>query len=171
MVAWIALVVSALALTWQIVVAVRDRPHIGVATRGDVTIHVGSDRPVEYRWHVTVINYGRHPQTIEDIGLIGKDPGFSTQFSQLRSSGVQIDGPSLPATIAPYSFHDWLVPHETLCSRFPQNGQEFRSYVVRFTTLHRPERLNAILQRRRERGRRVSVIREYEGGYRRMPSA
>src|SRR6266487_1573767 len=114
MVAWIALGVSALALTWQIVVAVRDRPHLGVVTRGDVTIHIGG--PVEYAWHVTVINYGRHPQGIEDIGLIGKDPSYTAQFSQLRNSGVQIDGPALPATIAPYSFHDWLVPHETLRS-------------------------------------------------------
>lgn len=162
---WIAVGLSALAVTISLYVAIRDRPRLGVLTRNDVNI---GGEP-SYTWHVTVINYGRHPQGISDVGLIGKDPEFSVHVSTLRRREVQVIGPDLPAIIPPYGFLNWTVPQDAMRPRFPP-GQEFRSYVVKYSPVFRSKRLNKIAEQIRSRRRRaIGTVNEYQHGYQRMP--
>lgn len=167
-VSWIALAISALALLGSLYVALRDRPRLGVLTRNDVNIRIGE--VAEYTWHVTVINYGRHAQAVSDVGLTGKDPSFATAVSTLRQGGVKVMGPDLPAIVPPYGYLDWIVPHDALCVRFPNSGQEFHSYADRYSPVFRSMRLNRTSEVFRSYGRRViGIVRLYEYGYRRMP--
>jgi hypothetical protein len=168
LVSWIALVISTLAVLISLYVVIRDRPRLGVLTRNDVVVKIG-DEPI-YTWHVTVINYGRHPQAISDVGLIGKDPGFSAYVSTLRQSGVQVIGPDLPVIVPPYNFLNWTVPGDAMRVRFPNSGQEFRSFVVKYSPVFRSVWLNRIVQVFRSHRRRViGTVNEYQYGYRRMP--
>jgi hypothetical protein len=123
----------------------------------------------ELTWYVTVINYGRHSQAISDVGLIGKDPAFSTQVSSLRQRGVQIIGPELPAMIPPYGFCNWTVPHDAMRESFSQ-GQEFRSYVIKYSPVVRSVWLNRIADKiRSHKWRVIDTVKEYQHGYRQMP--
>jgi hypothetical protein len=163
---WVAVGLSVFAVTISLYVAIRDRPRLGVLTRNDVNI--GAEP--SYTWHVTVINYGRHAQAVSDVGLIGKDPAFSVHVSVLRRGGVQVIGPDLPAIIPPYGFLNWTVPHNAMRGRFPHSGQEFRSYVVKYSPVFRSARLNKIAEQIRSRRRRaIGTINEYQHGYQRMP--
>jgi len=166
MVAWIALVVSVVALAWQVVVVLRDRPILGVITRADVVI--GGSGP-DYTWHVTVVNYGRRTQGIADIGLVGKDRAYEAWLSNLRNAGGLIRGPQFPTTIDPHAFCDWVVPHDVMTDRFPHPGQEFQAYVVRFGVVFKSKRLNDVTTRLRRRGRAVGYVRDYQRDYRKMP--
>jgi hypothetical protein len=143
MVPWIAISLSAIAVVISLYVVIQDRPRLGVFTRNDV--NVGGEP--SYTWYITVINYGRHPQAISDVGLIGKDPAFSTQVSSLRRRGVQVIGPDLPAMIPPYGFCNWTVPHDAMCESFPHGGQNFRSYVVKYSPISGSARLTAFVRR------------------------
>jgi hypothetical protein len=165
-VSWVALGLSALSIAVSLYVAVRDRPRLGVLTRNDVT--VGAE--INYTWHITVINYGRQSQAISDVGLIGKDRSFGARVSTLRQQEVQVDGPNLPVIISPYSFLDWIVPDDAMHQRFPHSGQEFCSYVVRYSPISHNARLNKIAEQIRSRKRRpIGIVTEYQRGYVRMP--
>ena len=165
-ISWIALAFSALSIIVSFYVAVRDRPRLGVLTRNDVT--VGAEP--SYTWHITVINHGRQPQAISDVGLMGRDRSFGAAVSTLRRQAVQVRGPALPVSIPPYSFLDWIVPDEAMRQRFPHSGQEFRSYVVRYSPVARNAWLNKISEQIRSRQRRaIGTVTEYQREYGRMP--
>lgn len=167
-VSWISLAFSALALLISLYVANQNRPRLGVFTRNDVTIEVGKE--ASYTWYVTVINSGQQPQAVSDVGLVGKDTNFSTAISILRDRGVPVDGPKLPAIVPPYGFLNWTVPDEAMRERFPRSGQEFRSYVVRYSNVFRSRRLNSIADVFRSKRRRaIGTVMEYQHGYGRMP--
>ena len=124
MVAWIALVVSSFAALTALYGTIRDRPRLGVLARRNVT----SSGVPRVEWHVTVINYGRHPQTISSVGLVSKNSPFSTSVAMLRRIDYQVDGPDLPATVKPFAFLDWAIPPEVMGKLFSQPGQEFRPF-------------------------------------------
>jgi hypothetical protein len=169
MIAWFALGLSVVGLGWQIITFVRDRPLLGVLTRYDGTVVVGGEP--EFTWHITIINYGRRPQGITDIGLDGEDRSYSTAVSTLRSAGVEVTGPSFPERIEPHEYRDWIVPHDAMKSQFPVPGQKVRAYVARFGIVYRYGRLNRLAERvRRRGGRTVGFVRDYERSYKAIPN-
>lgn len=164
-VSWIAISLSVISLALSIYVTIRDRPRLGIVTRNDVNI---GGEPT-YTWHVTVINYGRQPQAISDVGLVGKEPAFSTRVFTLLQEGVA-NGPDLPEVIKPYSSLNWTVQHEAMLRRFPNSGQEFRSYVVKYNPVFRNKWLEKVAEKKRSHGgRAIRVVSQYEHGYKQMP--
>ena len=167
-VAWVALGVSVLALLWQVVVAIRDRPRLGVVLRRSAFILVNG--PTRYEYNLTVMNNGRHGQTVDDVGLVGKDPSYETWLTIMRRDGIEVDGQPLPVTVPPFGFVNWKIPEAVMTGRFPLSEQEFRCYVVRFTTLSRWQWINnKRLALHRRFGRVVGTVYDYQGRYNKMP--
>jgi hypothetical protein len=165
MVAWIALVVSAFAALTALYGTIRDRPRLGVIVRRDVS----SNGLPMVEWHITVINYGRHPQTISSVDLVSKNSPFSTSVAMLRRIDYQVDGPDLPATVEPFSFLDWAIPPEVMRKLFSGSGQEFRPFLDKYITVSHNVRFNKMIETYRfRRSRAIAPVREYQSGYLRM---
>jgi hypothetical protein len=125
-IAWLALVLSLLALGWNVLELYIRWPRIGVVMRKH--IYVGADSWEEI--DLIVVNSGAEAASIADVGIRSEDNSRTVDVQRIRDGGGQVTGPDLPARVEAHGALRWLIDRELL-SQFPR-GTRLVGYTYRY---------------------------------------
>jgi hypothetical protein len=134
-VAWLAFVLSMVALGWQLLQWYINWPRIGVLTRQSAYFHLnfgGSADPQKAtdKVHVVVVNGGAEAASIANVGLRSADKTIRMDVETLRGNGKKIEGPDLPTRVEGHGALHWTFDSEFL-EQFPR-GTEVIGYAMRY---------------------------------------
>lgn len=140
MTAWLALVLSVLALAWNVLQLYIRWPRIGVVMRQSVFITFpvpqapGQTPPTAGdKLHLIVVNSSAEAATIADVGVRSEDRSVTVDVERLRDQGKEVDGPELPARVEAHDALRWTVGYDLL-DPFPI-GTKMIGYAYRYRTL------------------------------------
>lgn len=105
--AFAALLISILSLSWNVFNTFFKLPRLHVVTGIHTHVRVGLGSTTEpsgtsYSPTITVINTGGEAATVTDVGLLDTAGAILLSISRDRGDGVEIDGEKLPARIEPH---------------------------------------------------------------------
>lgn len=138
-----ALIISIIALVWNIALTFARWPRIAVDIRTSALIQVAGD--VEYSYLVSATNAGAEPTTVWNVGLAVKGSARGHYYASVeneRANGRIVKGPELPATLPPRSTITWTF--DDTVTKGPEVGTVTVGVVLRFRPIrpwHRRDEL------------------------------
>ncbi|WP_426624444.1 hypothetical protein ACPPVW_18125 [Leifsonia sp. McL0607] len=129
----IAIILSLVALLWQITLTIIRWPQVSVVMSRSAQTPIG--QAPRYSFHVTAINTGAEAVTIVDAGIapVSGNGALLASVAGFRENGDQPDviGPTLPARLEAHGALTWTIPGTLIRAE----GGPFRAYAARFQPL------------------------------------
>lgn len=170
--AQLALVLSLVALAWNVFTAWIRWPRIGVVMRQSVQVTAGfgsaTSSPPRDTYYLVVVNNGAEAASIANAGIRSEDSAVKVDIENRRDNGIEVSGPDLPARIEAHGTLVWTLTYDLL-GNF-NRGTQLVGYAHRYKTLRIvPDWVKSAAQRAKKDGRlwkyiyaSESPIRVYE---------